>query len=68
MKNHELLQACIDSGQVSAAQAVAHYQAGELVEHHCPVDGRMSIEADAPCNWCGEVISHEAYQRSHAQP
>lgn len=29
----------------------------ELIEHDCPVEGLMMIEAGKPCNWCNEVIN-----------
>ena len=23
-----------------------------MIDHACPVEGRMSIESGKPCNWC----------------
>ncbi|MGH6627613.1 MAG: hypothetical protein ACRECD_13930 [Burkholderiaceae bacterium] len=55
MTEQEQLAACHLSGQMSATQSVAHQQARELVEHHCPREGHLSIKAGQPCNWCGVV-------------
>lgn len=27
----------------------------ELIEHNCPVDGKIMVEKDKPCNWCGKI-------------
>lgn len=27
----------------------------EMIEHDCPVEGLMMIEAGQPCNWCDEL-------------
>ena len=26
----------------------------DLIEHNCPSEGKMMIEAGRPCNWCDE--------------
>lgn len=27
----------------------------DLVDHNCPIQGPMMIEANKPCNWCDEL-------------
>jgi hypothetical protein len=31
----------------------------ELIEHDCPIEGKMMIEKDKPCNWCDELDDKE---------
>lgn len=33
-----------------------------MIEHDCPVEGTLEIEAGKPCNWCDE-LDHLADER-----
>ena len=42
-------------GRVARWKAAEERRAREnLVDHNCPREGRMQIEAGRPCDWCGQ--------------